>query len=126
MSFDDHETGTDHAERFLRAARCEPTEEFITRTERRLFGRKARRTRRPMFAALGLTGAVAGFALAAGLLGAGPLALNGQEDVRARDDCRTMEVTTIQREGELTRTPDGTTTVVSEDRPVSRWVERCR
>ncbi|UUY02904.1 hypothetical protein LRS13_19790 [Svornostia abyssi] len=127
MPFEDDNTQDERAARLLRAARPEPDERFVEATERALLGRaRPSRRRRPILAGLGLTGAVAGVALVASLLGAGPLAIDGQQDVRARQDCRDVQVTTVEREGKLVERSDGTTTVVTTSRPVTRLEQRCR
>lgn len=127
MPFEDDNQREEQAARLLRAARPEPDEGFVDATERALLGRvRPARRRRPALAALGLTGAVAGVALVASLLGAGPLAIDGQQDVRARQDCRDVQVTTVEREGKLVERSDGTTTVITTSRPVTRPEQRCR
>lgn len=122
-----HDDDTEEAARFLRATRPEPDPHFVAETERRLLGRAPRtRARRPLVAAFGLTGAAAAVMLVASLAGSGPISINGQDDVRARDNCRTVQTTTDQREGKLIERADGTTTVVTTSRPVTRSEERCR
>lgn len=112
----------------LRATRPEPREDWVHATEARLVGRSARAGRRvtALVGALGLSGALAGVFATASLLGGGPLTLDGQQDVRAKQDCRTVDVTRTQKAGQLVEQPDGTTTVVNRDRTVTTPVRRCR
>jgi hypothetical protein len=127
--------GSDHdeqdlaAERLLRAARPRPDERFVRRTERRLLGRSPheRRRQRTLVAGAGLSGALASAFVVAGLTGSGPLAGNdGGDAARARDRCKTVQVTTTQQVGEVVRDARGKTKVVIRERPVTRAVTRCR
>lgn len=127
MPTSDDQDLDEEAARLLRAARPEPGPQWMARTEARLLGRRAApRRRRPVIAAFGISGAVAAVAVVASLAGAGPLALDGQDDVRAGEDCRTVQVTTPRTTGEIVRQPDGTATVVQQDETVTKPVRRCR
>jgi hypothetical protein len=84
-------------ERLLVAARPVPSERFVERTERRLLGRRQRhRWHRPQRGLGAMMAAVAGVATAiviVTLAGTGPLASGGNDEVKAKDDCRYVAVT---------------------------------
>lgn len=125
----DEDTADPELEALLRSARAEPSDSFVAATERRLLGRPRRerhRRRTTPGAALGLSGALAAVMLAAGVIDSGPLSLGGTDEVHGRESCRQVQVTRVQRVGELVRGADGTATVVMHKRPVTRTVTRCR
>lgn len=119
----------ERAAAWLTRSRPAPTDEFVERLENRLTGasqgRFAKRFR-PLVAGLGLSGALATVVVVLALAGGGPL--QGNDDVKARQDCQTEQVRTTEPEpeGELVRRADGTVTVVTTERPVTREVTRCR
>lgn len=113
----------------LRRAAPGAGEQFVLATEQRLIGRRARERgvvrRRPLLAAVGLSGALASLAVFIGLIGVGPLATS-DDAARAKDDCRSVRVTHRVRQGQVTRDRDGVLTVVDRTRPVTTTVKRCR
>lgn len=113
---------------WLVRSRPAPSDEFVDRLERELCGapepRRARRMR-PLFAGLGLSGALAAAVVVVALAGGGPLSTDG-EDPRAREDCTTEQVRTTEQEGQLVQRADGTVEVVTTEKPVTREVTRCR
>ncbi|MBJ7328699.1 MAG: hypothetical protein JHC95_02310 [Solirubrobacteraceae bacterium] len=117
----------DALERMLVAARPHPSESFVESTELRLFARrKAARARRLVLPAVGLSGGLAVALLVALLVGSGPLAPNGAEEVRALQDCSTTTVTTTETVGTLLQQPNGQLTVERREAPISRPERRCR
>jgi hypothetical protein len=108
---------------WLARTRPSPDETFVEQTERRLL-RPARRRRRPALAALGVTGALAATAIATMLVGTGPL--DGDDAARAKPDCSLVQVTRMQREGQVVVDRRGDPRVVYRTRPVTRTVKRCR
>ncbi|MDX6665182.1 MAG: hypothetical protein QOG68_1388 [Solirubrobacteraceae bacterium] len=122
----DHDSPDYDAERLLRAARPQPSEDFVKATERRLLGRapSPRRRPRPLLAGLGLSGALASVVVVAGLVGAGPLAPEGTTTGKARSLCRTETVTTSRPVGTIVKR-NGQVVVTKQRRPVKRLVTRC-
>jgi hypothetical protein len=113
--------------RVLRATRPQPSDAYVSETERALLGRPARPADgRRIFAALGFSGGLAAVLLVAGLTGGGPLAPGGNEQVRAIQDCQTVLTTRIQPVREIVKQADGSTVVVTREQPVARVVRRCR
>jgi len=116
-------------ERLLRATRPAPDEQYAERLERRLLGRRPRAAAngrlRTALVAFGAVAAVALAALTLALAGAGPFGGGGQ-DVRAKDDCRLVEVTEIVRKPVVRETADGGTTIDYVRQERTRLVKRCR
>ncbi len=113
------------AERLLIAGRPRPDDAFMEKLELRLMGHRARRPRRaPLAAALGLTGSLAAIMVVAALAGSGPLASDGEQPARAKQNCTTSTVTRTRPEGELLL-KNGKATVVERDRAVTRTVQGC-
>lgn len=117
-------------EALLRAASPRPSARFEADLQRRLFAERP--SRMPTFRLRGMgglvaaTGGLAAVLVTAGLVGGGPLAPGGGDDAKARPGCTTVYVTEVQSAGEVVRKPDGSVTVETTRKPVSRAVERCR
>ena len=115
-------------ERLLRRSAPAPDRAFVGRLENRLFRARpapaARRSWRPAFAAAGLAGGLASVALVLGLAGAGPLG-EGDDAVKARDDCRYVTVTRTERVPAVVEDARGEPTVRFRKRRVERQVRRC-
>lgn len=113
-------------ERLLVAGRPSAGDDFFDALEGRLLGRRRipSRPRGTVAAGLGLSGALAGVMVVAALAGSGPLAPDGEEPVRAKEDCKTSTVTRTVPEGEVVL-KDGTPTVIERDRSVTQTVRDC-
>lgn len=115
-------------EELLRASRPSPDPEFVGSLERRLFPRhtRARRpARRPLLVGAAATAAMACAALVAGLVGGGPLALNGQQSSKANDSCRFVTVQRQERVPVIVTSRTGVQKLEFRLRPVERRVKRC-
>jgi hypothetical protein len=116
--------------RLLEASRPEPDPAFGARLEERLFAPR-RRLRlavpsfpRPALAGAALAGALALLLLVLGLAGSGPL--SGDDDaLRAKDNCRQVTVTRMERVPEIAQGSDGEAQIHYRERPVKRVVTRC-
>lgn len=114
-------------EQLLRAARPDVRDGFVERTEQRLLGRRPATSRRSvLLPAFGLGLALAVAALVASLGGAGPLALSGSDDVRARQDCKTVIQQQSRTVGEIVRDGAGVPRVITRDGPVLERRVECR
>lgn len=124
MTESDHEP--DDVAAWLRRERPAPDDAFVDRLERRLVGtpKGARRGWRVYVAGLAASGALAGVVVAATLVGGGPFGSQG-DDAKAREDCVTVTIRTVEQRGQLVER-DGQPRVVTVERPVSREVTRCR
>ena len=117
-----------HVEQLLRQSRPEPDPEFLASLERRLFPRRVgepRRGRRPFLVGAAATAAMASVALVAGLIGAGPLALDGQSSSQAGDHCRFVLVKRSERVPVVVTTRNGDQKLRFRPRTVERRVKRC-
>ncbi len=122
-----HDTHDDDAtEALLRAARPAPGLGFAGELERNLFPQRTRLRDRRLFAGFATATALASAFLVFSLVGGGPLAPSGGDDARAKGDCMTVYVTKVEPAGEVVRRADGTVTVETARKPVTRAVERCR
>jgi hypothetical protein len=116
-------------ERRLRASRPRPDPRFVGELEEHLLPRKPerrRRARRPLLAAVGATAALAVVVAGLGLAGGGPLEPSGDDDVRAKDDCRFVPVRKRVRSPVVVTGRDGRPKVRYRSQIVTRQVKRCR
>lgn len=114
-------------DRALRAARPTPNAAWAAELRRELLpDRPTRRRRVPLGGLVAATGGLAAVVAIAGLAGGGPLAADGGDDARAKPGCEVVYVTQARSVGEIVRQPDGTVTVETRTKPVSRAVQRCR
>lgn len=111
---------------WLRRGRPVPDDAFVDRLEHQLVGVPARGRRgwRVYVAGLAASSALAGVVVAATLVGGGPFGSHG-DDAKAREDCVTVTVRTVEQRGQLVER-DGQPRVVTVEQPVSREVTRCR
>jgi hypothetical protein len=112
----------------LRASRPEADPAFRRSLEQRLLDRPRRLTLpalpRPALAGAALAGALALLLLVLGLAGSGPL--SGDDDsVRAKDDCRQVTVTRVERVPRIATGSDGEPEIRYDERSVRRVVTRC-
>jgi hypothetical protein len=115
----------EHVASVLRDARPVPDDRFVQQVEARLFEKRAaRRQRRPLAAALGVSGALAAAFAAATLVGSGPLGSH-DDKASAKPNCSDVRVTSPVRRGELVLDKQGRPHVVYRTRPVTRTVRRC-
>jgi ferric-dicitrate binding protein FerR (iron transport regulator) len=115
-------------EELLRASRPSPDPEFVGSLERRLFpgNTHARRpARRPLLVGAAATAAMACAVLVAGLVGAGPLALDGQDSSTANENCRFVTVQRQERVPVVVTSGKGVQKLEFRLRPVERRVKRC-
>jgi hypothetical protein len=116
--------------RLLQASRPEPDPAFRAALEERLLAPR-RRFRlalpsfpRPALAGAALAGALALLLLVLGLAGSGPL--SGDDDaLRAKDNCRQVTVTRVERVPEVVQGSDGEPQIRYREQPVERVVTRC-
>ncbi|MDO9355481.1 MAG: hypothetical protein Q7T55_17400 [Solirubrobacteraceae bacterium] len=115
-------------EALLRSAGPRPSARYEADLHRQLFSPRESRFLRLRGAGglLAATGGLATVLVVAGLVGGGPLSPDGGDDARARPGCTTHYVTEVQPAGEVVRRADGSVTVETTRKPVSRAVERCR
>ena len=108
----------------LRSRRPAPDPAWVAATEQKLLPSRRRRFAWSRYPALRLGAALAialaGLVLALSLAGGGPLA--GDEPVEARDDCRTVTVTRIER---VPVVVDGGEGIEYREQRVRRAVRRC-
>ena len=114
-------------EALLRSSRPVPRARFTHQLERRLFSRRGLLgLPRPLLAgaaaATGLAAVVAAFALAGG----GPLAPQGEHDVKAGSECHTVLVEKRVRTPFVVRDQQGRTQIRYRIQAVKRSVKRCR
>jgi hypothetical protein len=118
---------TDEAERLLLSLRPDLDEAARDRIERRVLGRPARRGshRRSFGLAAALTGGLAALVLVLALSGGAPFS-SSHDAVQAEPTCETVARTVTVPQAVVVRRPDGTSTVATRPRPVTRYVQRCR
>ena len=107
----------------LRRARPEPDGAWVHATGERLFA--PRRTSRPVWRlGAAFAGGLAAFATVLSLAGVGPLA-GGDQTVNAKDDCRAVTVTRVQRVPSLVTKPSGGVRITYTRKPVQVSERRC-
>ncbi len=109
----------------LRQATPAPSTAWQHELERSLFPSRHARPRRRLLPVAAAAGSLAALTLIAGLVGSGPLAIDGGDDARARPGCEVVFVTKVRPVGQVVRQPDGTVTVETTNRPVTSERERC-
>lgn len=109
----------------LRAARPAPSLSFGGALERELFPPRRRLREHRLVVGLTTATALASVLLVVALVGGGPLAPQGGDDARAKPPCTTVYVTSVVPTGEVVRRADGTVTVETSRKPVTRAEQRC-
>lgn len=115
-------------EALLRSARPASSMPFAANLERDLFPEKAQVAQRSTrFGVLaGAAGGLAVVLVIAGLAGGGPLISGGSDAAKAKPGCTTMYVTRVEPVGGVVRKADGTVTVETARKPITREQQRCR
>lgn len=112
------------AEAFLARVRPLPSDEFVKRTEERLLGRQRAGFRRQKgLAGIGLAAGVGGLIYLLGGFGGGPLS-STQDEVRARDTCRSQTIQANPSAGAL-EFRDGRVVVVPSTDPSTALASPC-
>lgn len=114
-------------EALLRSARPAPMTAWADELEATLIPARAKHpARRRSLAGLVAAGGLAAVFVVAGLVGGGPLASDGGDDARARPGCTVVYVTKAAPVGQVVRKADGTVTVETTTKPVTRAQQRCK
>jgi hypothetical protein len=112
----------------LRASRPAPGEPFRAQLERELFEPRRRgfawpALPRPALAGAALAAALAVLLLALGLIGSSPL--SEDDRVRAKDNCRQVTITRVERVPQVVTDAAGETRITYRAEPVRRVITRC-
>lgn len=109
----------------LQRSRPEPEGAWVHATGERLFAPRPTRSRLTLRLGTAFAVGLAALALILSLAGVGPLA-DSNAPVQARDGCRDVTVTRVERVPSVVTTPDGETKIVYSRKTVRRTVRRCR